>query len=68
MKELLRILIKFHRIFLFILLEIICLSLIVSNDHFHNSDIPQEPGRRVVAGSGRDSWLRASEAGSDKTR
>jgi rod shape-determining protein MreC len=37
MKELLRILIKFHRIFIFILLEIICLSFIVSNDHFHKS-------------------------------
>lgn len=37
MKELLRILIKFHRIFLFIFLEIICLCMIVSNDHFHKS-------------------------------
>lgn len=37
MKELLKIFIKFHRTFLFILLEIVCLIMIINNNHFHHS-------------------------------
>lgn len=37
MKELLRIFVKFHRTFLFIVLEVLCLILIVNNNNFHRS-------------------------------
>lgn len=37
MSQLLKILIKFHRTFLFILLEIICFVLIIQNNHFQRS-------------------------------
>jgi len=37
MKELLNIFVKFHRAFLFILLEILCLIMIINNNNFHHS-------------------------------
>lgn len=37
MKELLRIFVKCHRTFLFIIMEVLCLILIINNNHFHRS-------------------------------